>query len=106
MSLAHQHFDPVLQDAYAFFGDGALYAARGGAGVPVRVLIDGNLSQYGEVARVAGKTVVVSLRVSEVPDLPRSGDTVSVTSGPYQGRALRVDSVLESDALEHKVLAA
>lgn len=91
---------------YAVFGMAALFAARDDAARACTVLVDTNLSQYGDVARVAGKTVVVSVRATEVPDLPRKGDVFEVTAGEYAGRSFRVDSVVQSDALEHRVFAA
>ena len=106
MSTALDDFAGVMQDAYAYFGDAASFAARDAAPVPCLVLIDHNLQQYGETARVAGKTVAVSVRVVQVPAMPRRGDTFAVTAGDLAGRTLVVDSVLRSDALEHTVLAA
>lgn len=106
MSHALAGFNAVLSDGYAFFGDPALYTARGVAPAPVTVLIDGSLAQYGEVATVAGKTVAISVRASELAAAPRNGDVFAVTGGEYAGRAFRVDSLISSDALEHKVLCA
>lgn len=91
---------------YAVFGVGATCSVRDEASRACRVLIDSDVSQYGGTAQVAGKTVVVSVRVREVPCLPRKGDLFDIASGPFAGRALRVDSVVASDELEHKVLAA
>lgn len=91
---------------YAMDGEDASFTARDAAPVPCSVLIDHNLQQYGETARVAGKTVAVSVRVVQVPAMPRRGDTFAVTAGELAGRTLVVDSVLRSDALEHTVLAA
>lgn len=84
----------------------ALFAARDEAACACTLLVDTDLSQYGDVARVAGKTVVVSVRASEAPEMPRKGDVFEVIGGEYAGRSFRVDSVLSSDALEHRVLAA
>lgn len=92
---------------YAMDGEDASFAARDAAPVPCLVLIDHHsLQQYGETARVTGKTVAVSVRAAQVPAMPRRGDTFAVTGGELAGRTLVVDSVLRSDALEHTVLAA
>lgn len=91
---------------YAVFGMAALFAARDDAARACTVLVDTNLSQYGDTAQVTAKTVVVALRTSEVPDLPRKGDVIDITAGQFAGRSLVVASVVSSDEYEHKVFAA
>ncbi len=88
------------------FADAAHFTARDSAAVACAVLLEHNLSRYGNVAQVAGKTVVVGVRVREVAEMPRKGDVFDLVTGKFAGRSLRVDSVVSSDALEHKVLAA
>jgi predicted PP-loop superfamily ATPase len=103
--MALDHIDVSVDRIYAVFGESAVFAARDEDPIDCAVLVDANFSQYGDVARVTGKTVMVAVRTAEVPDVPRTGDTVSITSGPFAGRVLRVDSVMSSDAHEHRVIA-
>lgn len=98
--------DVAVDRIYAQFGVAATFTARDQAAHACTVLLDHNLAPYGDVARVAGKTVAVSLRIAEVPELPRRGDVIEITAGKLAGRIYTVDSVVMSDALEHRVLAA
>lgn len=88
---------------YADFAESASYAARDAAPVACRVMVDTNLAQYGEVATLAGKSVVISMRAAEIPSAPRRGDTFTLVAG---ARVFTVDSVISSDGFEHQVLAA
>lgn len=106
MSLVSDRLAQSNERIYAFFGDAAHFTARDCAAVAVTVLLDHDLSQYGETARVATKTVVVGVRIAQVSQPPRKGDVFDITTGKFAGRSLRVDSVVSSDEFEHKVLAA
>ncbi len=106
MSKALAGFDGVMREGYAFFGDPALFTARDAAPVPCTVLIDQDFSRYGDVAQVAGKTVVLAVRTADVPAVPRRGDLFAITGGELAGKVLTVDNVISSDTLEHRVFAA
>ena len=106
MSRALDGFASAMKDGYQFFGVSAIYTARESAPVQVSVMLDESISRFGEVATVAGKTVIVSVRTSEVQALPRAGDTFAVVSGLRSGKIYRVDAVVSSDELEHRVTAA
>lgn len=106
MSQAATALVRATHRAYAHFGQAALYSARGESALECTVLLDNNVAQYGDTAQVTAKTVVVALRTSEVPDLPRKGDVIDITAGQFAGRSLVVASVVSSDEYEHKVLAA
>lgn len=88
------------------FGDDAHFTARDCPAVACSVVISHNQAQYGEVARVSGKTVVISVKREQVTELPRRGDVFDVTTGNYAGRTFTVDSALSSDEYQHRVLAA
>ena len=90
-------FDPLYQD----FGADAEYTPRGGAAVPVRIVISRNIGQYGETANITAKTVGISVRVSQVTAAPRKGDTFVVGGNTYT-----VDVLQLSDEFEHRVFAA
>lgn len=87
---------------YLAMGLEATYTDRIGVSTPCTVLEERDLSRYGETAQVNIKTAVVSVRVSEVVDPPRRGDTFAITGGP----TYMVDSLQGTDALEHKVFVA
>jgi len=65
------------------------------------VLVERDLSRYGEVAQVNIKTAVISVRVAEVPLAPRRGDTFVVGASTFV-----VDSLQASDGQEHRVFVA
>ena len=87
---------------YARFGEAATYTDKLGASLAVTVVVERNLTQYGQVASVQGKTAVVNVRLSELPVAPRRTETFTLASG----EVLTVDSVMSSDDIEHKAVAA
>lgn len=87
---------------YDRFGEAATYTDKLGADLAVTVMVERNLEQYGNAAAVQGKSIIVNVRVSEVPTAPRRTETFTLASG----EELTVDSVLSSDGIEHKVVAA
>lgn len=87
---------------YARFGEPATYTDKLGASLPVVVVVERNLTQYGQVASVQGKTAVINVRVSEVASTPRRGDSFALASG----EVLVVESLMLSDGIEHKMVAA
>lgn len=91
----------ALGRVYAHAAEAALHTDRIGVQTPCTVLIDANLSKYGEVAQVNIKTAVASVRVSELPAIPRSGETLTIGT-----KVWRIDSLQASDALEHRVFVA
>lgn len=91
-----------LSRVYDAAGDAATYTDRVGVTTPCTVLVEQDLSRYGEVAQVNVKTAVLSVRTSEVPEAPRRGDTFTLATG----RVYTVDSQQSGDDMEHKVFAA
>lgn len=87
---------------YVRFGEAATYTDKLGASLPVTVVVEHNLTQYGQVAAVQGKTAVINVRLSELANAPRRGETFTLATG----EALTVDSVLSSDGIEHKAVAS
>lgn len=87
---------------YARFGEPATYTDKTGAARPVSVVVERNLTQYGQVASVQGKTAIVNVRLSELAGPPRRSETFTLASG----EVLTVDSVLSSDDIEHKAVAS
>jgi hypothetical protein len=49
-----------------------------------------------------GKSAIINVRLSELPTAPRRIETFTLASG----EVLTVDSLLASDGVEHKVVAA
>lgn len=87
---------------YARFGEQAIYADKLGEYQSVRVVVERNLTQYGQVAAVQGKAAVLNVRLSDLPTPPRRNETFTLDSG----QVFTVDSVLSSDDIEHKVVAS
>lgn len=86
---------------YARAGVAARYQDRDGFWTDCTVLLERELSRYGEVAQVQARTAVISVRVSELAEAPRKGESFTVGDGVF-----RVDALLRSDELEHKVVVA
>lgn len=86
---------------YSSFGVAAVYTDRALAASNVTIILDRNLSQYGDVASVSGQSVVVCVRVSQVTDAPRREDTFTVGA-----KVWTVDSLVASDEYEHRVIAS
>lgn len=89
---------------YRTFGVAAGYLPKDakGAALPVTVLVERDLTRFGEVARINARTALVSVRKSEVAEVPRRGDSFSLADG----ETLLVDSLQGSDEFEHRVFAA
>lgn len=91
-----------LNRVYDTAGEPATYTDRNGVITPCTVLVEQDLTRYGESAQVNVKTAVLSVRVSEVPEAPRRGETFAISGGAFY----KVDSLQGSDGFEHKVFAA
>lgn len=100
MTLANAFLDGINR-IYATGGVAATYTDRNDAETQATVLIDYDLSNYGDVAEIAQATATVSVRASEVAQLPRRGDTFNVG-----GTVFVVGGSLQSDELEHSVLVS
>lgn len=87
---------------YARFGESATHTDRNAVATPCTVLVDRDLTRYGETAVVNKRTAVVQVRTSELAAAPRSGDTFTLAGG----QVLVVDSLQGSDEFEHRAFAA
>jgi len=100
-------FDDRLRDGlvtiYARLGDGATFAELGGATAPCQIIIERDLSRYGDALDMGIATAIVTVRRAELPRAPRRGDTFTVTDG---GEVLQVVSPLAQDSHEYRALAA
>ena len=90
-----------IDEVYSLAGVTATYTDRDSATQSVTALVEYDLQQWGTVAEIAGKTAVVSVRVSEMAYPPRRGESYTIGATVY-----RVDSILLSDELEHRALVA
>lgn len=90
-----------LDRVYATAGEAAVYTNRLAQGTPCTVLLETDLTRYGEQAQVNVRTAVLSVRVAQVAAAPRQGETFLIGA-----RTWRVDSLQASDALEHRVFVA
>jgi hypothetical protein len=86
---------------YDRFGDAAVFTNIDDYCTDCTIIVDVDLSQYGDDARLNGKTAVIRVRTSEIEPRPRRGESFhdEDTCITYT-----VDSVLDSDALEHRCL--
>jgi hypothetical protein len=91
---------------YLAFGETAVFTDRTGEEFPCVALVEQDLARYGETAQVNVKTVVLSVRKTEVPEAPRRGDVFTLTGPDDEDILYKVDSLQGSTELEHKVFAA
>ncbi len=88
-----RQFDAQVIGAFAAAGlaDAATYTAPGGTPVPVSVLVDRDIQQWGEgVMPVAAFDVAISLQLAQVS--PRAGGVVHV-----DGEAWKLETKLSDD---------
>ena len=92
---------------YASAGVAARHEDSGSVQTSVTVLVERDLSRYGEAAQVSVRTAMVGVRLSELADCPRRGDTFTLLNADgSDGEVLTVDSLQRADELEHRVYAA
>ena len=103
MSVFASALSRATDRVYAGFGEAATYTDRNGAQTPCTVLVESDLTRYGETAQVNIKTAVLSVRLTDVAAAPRRGERFTLTGA---GTVYTVDSLQASDALEHKVFVA
>ena len=94
-------FRAAVDEVYDVLGVCATYTDRDGATQSVRVIVEHDLRQFGNVADIAGKTAVISVRVSQMVEKPRRGETYTI-----DGTVYTVDSIPFADELEHRALVA
>ena len=94
-------FSSGLDDIYSVAGVSATYTDVDGATSTVTVIIDRDLSTYGDSAEVTKATATIAVRVSDMALPPRRGETFTV-----DGKTYRVNSTLTSDELEHSSLVS
>lgn len=96
-----QAFDSGLDALYDAMGEGCRYTDKDGWKRDCSVIVERDLAEYADVANVQGKTAVISVRVSEVPDRPRREETFELEA---TCEILTVDSIVRSNEFEHVVL--
>ena len=101
MGLFQNAIARALDRIYITAGEAATYTDRNAVQTPCTVLVDTDLTRYGEQAQVNVRTAVISVRTAQVVAAPRSGDTFAIGA-----RTWRVDSLQGSDAQEHRVFVA
>lgn len=101
-SVASIELQAMIDEVHATFGEVASYQPLTGGPSTPSIVVDRALGRYGEIARVAAHTAVVRVRTSQVVAPPRRGETFTLASA----EVLTVDSIVSSDAFEHRVLVA
>jgi hypothetical protein len=87
---------------YSNFGVEAIYEDRFGEETPCTVIVERDLSRFGEAGQVNARTAVVAVPRALVPDAPRRGERFVLS----EDEVLTVDSLQRTDELEHRVFAA
>ena len=87
-------FDSMFAVCYSTFGEAATY--DGGS---VTVVLDHNMSQWGDQVSVAVGRVALSVRKSEVPERPARGEAFTVDAKVY-----RVESTIRETSHEWALL--
>lgn len=105
MTLASD-FSAVTDDLYEYAGIECIYTDRNGDTTTVTAIIDYSLQEYGTVADVSGKIAVISVRISELADRPRRGETYTIYPNQSNEATYTVDSIVRADELEHAALVA
>lgn len=100
VTLANAFLDG-LDRMYTIGGVSASYTDKDDSTKAVTALVNYDLSNYGDVAEVAQATATVSVRASELANIPRRGETFVIGSETFV-----VGGSLQSDELEHTVLVS
>ena len=90
-----------LAAIYGRLGDPAVFTDRDSVRRDCTVIVQHDLGSYGDVANVGSRSVIISVRASELESAPRRRETFTVGCAQYV-----VDSLISSDSREHRVLAA
>lgn len=101
MSLASPALGRVTDTLFGVFGEAATYTDRDAVALPCTVIVEPDLTRYGETAVVNQRTAVLLVRRNEVDAPPRRGETFTIGAKVWV-----VDSLQGSDELEHRVFAA
>ena len=94
----------MLEGIDAIYENGgveALFSARDFSETTVTAIVDYNLSNYGEVANITGMSAVISVRRSELANVPKQREIFTVDGVEYS-----VASQIRADELEHAVIVA
>lgn len=93
----------MLNRVYAGFGEAAIHLDQHSVSTPCTVVVERDLTVYGDVAKVGVRTAVVSVRTAELPDAPRRGDRFTLLA---TGKVLVVDGLQGAEEFENRVFAA
>lgn len=103
MSEAAPVFNRAIDRCYRAFGEPATHIDRAGVSTPCTVLVDQDLTRYGEVAVVNKRTAVVQVRTTELASAPRHGERFVITAG---ATTWTVDALQGTDPWEHRAFVA
>lgn len=93
--------EEALPTLYEHFGVSAHYISEGSDPVPCTVIIERNLSRFGDEIDIVGVNAMVSVRVSELVERPRRGDRFVIES---DGTVYNVDRAMAGNGHEHELL--
>ena len=100
MTALSDAFARGLADIYAY-GVPATHTDKDDVETSATVLVDYDLSTYGDTAEVSQATATISVRVSELALAPRRGDTFVVGA-----KTFIVSLTQSSDELEHVAMVS
>jgi len=92
-----------LEAIYDRYGDAAVFTKKDASTTDCSVIVDHNLSSYGGTAEINAKSVIISVRISELAAVPKRQETFTITAS---SKVYTVAEVLQSDGFEHRCLAA
>lgn len=101
MSRFDERMNRGLVPLYDRLGDAATFHDAGSGQTDCRIIIDRDLSNYGDTIDLAIGTAVIAVRRSEFAQSPRRGEYFTVTE---TGEQLNVHSLVSRDDYEHRVL--
>lgn len=91
-----------LAGLYRKNGEAAQYFAHDGFPTDCTVIVNRDATTLGDALEVTAQSVLISVRVSEVCERPRTRERFFL---PETGEEFIVDQVAGTDELEHKVIA-
>ena len=100
MGYANTAFDSAHESISAAFAVPAVYSPVDGADVDASIVIERDLTHYGELLDIANASAMIGCFVSEIADRPRRGSTFTIETS----EVFTVDSVASSDGQMHKCL--
>ena len=92
-----------LLGLYRKMGEPGRHTASDGYCTDCLMIVDRDMSVYGEIAEINAQSVVISICRSELFTKPQRGELIELDNGC---ETFRVDRLISSDELEYRFIAA